>query len=144
MFFFLHSWKSIFLKGRFTLLFFSPTSFRLCSELVFCQKQQGELAGDPNLDGREPVDPVVRRLAEGQSVNSDWLPGQRRERARDSPRSPAAYLPCRWVGGRRVVRGDMWLLWLWCAALAHHNHNIQDFLLKLGNSFGAKVSFSKT
>lgn len=78
-----HSWKSFFFKGRFTFLFFPPTSFRVCSELVFCQKQQGELAGDPNPGGREPVDPVVRRLAEGQSVNADWLPGQHRKAERE-------------------------------------------------------------
>lgn len=38
---------------------------RLSSESVFCQKQQCELTGDSNPDRREPVDPVVHRLAEG-------------------------------------------------------------------------------
>lgn len=114
MWFSLHSWKSVFFKDRFTFLFFPPTS-RVCSELVFCQKQQGELAGDPNPEGREPVDPVVRRLAEGQSVNSDWLPGRHRAAERE-PETHHFLLLLIYLADRggMIVR----ILWLWCATLA--------------------------
>lgn len=60
------SWKTFLLRQlHFSVFFFFFAPSLLCSELVFCQKQQGELAGDPNPERREPVDPVVHRLAEG-------------------------------------------------------------------------------
>lgn len=58
-------------RASFSASFLKVVSFffppLLAPQLVFffCQKQQGELTGDPNPDRREPVDPVVHRLAEG-------------------------------------------------------------------------------
>lgn len=70
----LHSWKSFFMQIQFFLSF--HFSHFLPPDLLFRQEQQGGLTEDPNAGGREPVDPVVHRLAEGQSVNSNWLLGR--------------------------------------------------------------------
>lgn len=59
-------WTSSLMQMCFSLrLFQSFFPFPLSSDLVFCSKQQGELAVNPNPSRHEPVDPVVRRLAEG-------------------------------------------------------------------------------